>query len=69
MFPNVPIVGFHNGKNLKEHLVRVSLPILNNTLGSEPCGKRICQVSHFIVKTDTFSPITTDKTSKLIIVH
>ena len=38
VFPNVPIVGFRNGKSLKDHLVRASLPILNQTLGSESCG-------------------------------
>ena len=32
VFPYVPIVGFHNGKKLKGHLVRASLPILDNTL-------------------------------------
>ena len=65
MFPNVPIVGFHNGKSLKDHLVRASLLILNHTLGSEPCGKRNCQVCQFIVNTDTFSPITTDEIFKI----
>ena len=34
VFPNVPIVGFHNGKSLKDNLVKALLPILNNTLGS-----------------------------------
>ena len=52
MFPNVPIVGFCNWKNLKDHLVRASLSILSSTLCSEPCGKRNCS-------------ITTDKTSKI----
>ena len=33
VFPKVPIVGFHNGKSLKHHLVRASPPILNQTLG------------------------------------
>ena len=65
VFPKVPIVGFRNGKSLKDHLVRASLPILNQTLGSEPCGKRNCQVCQFIVNTDTFSPITTDETFKI----
>ena len=65
VFPNVPIVGFRNGKSIRDHLVRASLPILNNTLGSEPCGKRNCQVCQFIVNTDTFSPITTDETFKI----
>ena len=44
LFPIVPVVGFHNGKSLKDNLVRASLPIRNQTLGSESCGKRNCQV-------------------------
>ena len=44
VFPNVPVVGFRNGKNLKDHLVRASLLILNKTIGSEPCGERNYQV-------------------------
>ena len=65
VFPKVPTVGFRNRKNLKDHLVRASVPILNQTLGSEPCGKRNYQVCQFIVNTDTFSPITTDETFKI----
>ena len=65
VFTDVPIVGFPNGKRLKDSLIRTSLPILNNTLGSEPCGKRNCQVCQFIVNADTFSPATTDKTFKI----
>ena len=65
VFPNAPIVGFRNGKSLKDHLVRASFPILHSTLGSEPCEKRNCQVCQFIVNTDTFSPITTDETFKV----
>ena len=67
VFRKVPIVGFRNGKSLKDHLVRASLPILNHTLGNESCGKRNCQACQFFVNTDTFSPITTDQT--LIKVH
>ena len=65
VFSNVPVVGFRNGKSLKDHLVRASLPILNQTLGSESCGKRNCQGCQLIVNTDTFSPITTDETFKI----
>ena len=65
MFPNVPILEFCNGKNLKDHLVRASLPILNHTSGREPCGKRNCQVCKFTVNTDTFSPIITDETFEI----
>ena len=63
VFPYVPIVGFHNGKSLKDHLVRASLPSLNQTLGSESCGKRNCQVCQF---TDTCSLITTDEALKVL---
>ena len=65
LFRNVPVVGFRNGKSLKRHLVRASLPIFNNTLASEPCGKRNCQVCQFNVNKDTFSPITTAETFKI----
>ena len=65
VFSNVPIVGFRNGKSLKDHLVRASLPILNQTLDSESCGKRNCQICQFIVDTDTFSSITTDEAFKI----
>ena len=33
VFSNIPTVGFRNGKTLKDHLVRGTLPILNNTSG------------------------------------
>ena len=65
VFPNVPIVESCRRKSLKYHLVRSSLLILNNTLGSEPCGKRNCQVCKFIVNTNTFSPIPADETFKI----
>ena len=66
VFPNVPIVGFHNGRSLKDHLVRASLPIVNNTLGSEPFGKRNCQVCQFIVNNlFTFSPTNSDENFKI----
>ena len=65
VFPNVPVVGFRNGKNLKDHLVRASLLILNKTLGSEPCGERNYQVWQFIVSRDNFSLIITDESFKI----
>ena len=65
VFPSVTIVGFHNGKSLKDHLVRASLPILNQTLGSELCEERNCQVCQFVVNIETFSPVTTDETFKI----
>ena len=44
VFPEVPIVGFRNDKSLKDYLVRAALPKMDNTRGSEPCGKGTCQV-------------------------
>ena len=65
VFPRVPILGLRNGKILKDYLVRASRPILNNTLGSEPCGKRNYQVCRFFVNMDSFSPITPEETSEI----
>ena len=65
VFLRVPILGLRNEKILKDYLVRASLPILNNTLGSEPCGKRNYQVCRFFVNMDSFSPITTEETSEI----
>ena len=31
IFPNAPVIGFQNGKNLYHYLVRVTLPILNES--------------------------------------
>ena len=44
VFLEVPIVGFRNGKSLKDYLVRASLPKMDNTGGFEPCGKGTSQV-------------------------
>ena len=38
---------------------------LKNALGSEPFGKRNCQLYKFYIKALTFSPITTDETFKI----
>ena len=65
VFPNVPIVRLNNAKGLNNNLVRASVPILNNTLGSEPCGKRNGQVCRLIVNTDSFSAKTTDETFEI----
>ena len=70
VFPNVHIVGFCNGKRLKDHIVRALLLNLNNTLGSEPCGKGNCQFCQFTVNADKYSPLTIDETiDQLIKVH
>ena len=63
--PNIPIVGFHHGKSLKDLLIRASLLILNNTSGSEPCGRRNGYVFELIVNTNSFRLITTEETFQI----
>ena len=55
VFPEVPIVGFRNGKSLKDYLVRAVLAKMDNAGGSEPCGKGTCQVCDHIITTNTFT--------------
>ena len=38
VFPDVPMIGFKNNKNLKAHLVRSQLPDLYEVGRSKPCG-------------------------------
>ena len=42
VFPDVPVVGFRNGKSLKDYLVRATLPKANETGRCEPCRKKTC---------------------------
>ena len=37
VFPDLPVVGFRNGKTLKDYLVRAALPKTNETGRCEPC--------------------------------
>ena len=41
VFPNVPVIGFRNGKSLKDFLVRIILPKLNESGRYEVCGKKL----------------------------
>ena len=56
VFQDILVVGFRNGKILKDHLVRAKLPNFEITGSSESCGKGKCQVCDFICDTDTFTP-------------
>ena len=38
VFPEVPIIGSNNNKNLKSHLGRAALPDINEIGRCEPCG-------------------------------
>ena len=55
IFQDIPVVGFRNGKNLKDHLVRAKLQNIEVTGMPESCGKRNCQVCNFMCNAETFS--------------
>ena len=54
VFPDVPVLGFRNGKSLKDYLVRATRPKANETGRCEPCGKKTCLVCNSI-RTTTFT--------------
>ena len=56
VFPEVPIIAFKNNKNLKSHLVRITLPDINEVGRCKPCsGKRPpCQLCSNMKNTSTF---------------
>ena len=41
VLPNVPVIGFRNGKSLKDFLVIGTLPKLNEDARCEPYGKKL----------------------------
>ena len=63
VFPDEPVVGFHNGKSHKDCLVRAALPKTNETGRREPCGKKTCLVCNSIRTTITF---TTEASGKIL---
>ena len=65
VFQDILVVGFRNGKRLKDHLARAKLPNVEITGRSESCGKENCQVCDFICDADTFSAKACDETFKI----
>ena len=55
VFPEVPIVGFWNGKSLKNYQVRAALLKMVNAGASEPYRKGTWQVCDHIITTKTFT--------------
>ena len=55
VFPDVPVVGFRNGKSLKDYLVRAKLPKVDESGRCEPCGKKTCLVCDSISTTTAFT--------------
>ena len=65
VFPDVPVVGFRNGKSLKDYLVRAKLPKLDESGRCEPCGKKTCLVCYSISTTTTFTTEECRETFKI----
>ena len=65
VFKDTPLIGFSNGKSLKNILVRAVLPKikpLEKQAGSKKCGKKKCGVCDNIVETNEFTSTTTGET-------
>ena len=56
VFPEEPVIGFKNNKNLKSDLVRAALPDNNEVGRCEPCGGKrpSCQLCSNMKNTSTF---------------
>ena len=65
VFPNVPVIGFRNGKSLKDFLVSATLPKLNGSGRCEPCGKKTCLVCDSISTATTFTTEACQETFKI----
>ena len=48
VIPNLPVIGFRNGKNLQDYLVRETLPFLDESGRCKPCEKKSCLVCNSI---------------------
>ena len=51
----MPVVGFRNGKSLKDYLVRAKLPKLDESGRYELCGIKTCLVCDSISTATTFT--------------
>ena len=65
VFPNVLVIGFRNGKSLKDFLVRATLPKINGSGRCEPCGKKTCLVCDSISTATTFTTEACQETFKI----
>ena len=61
------MVGFKNNKSLKEHLVRATLPEINEAGSSKPCGGKrpICQLCKHFKTTSSFQKPNSIETYKI----
>ena len=61
----MPVIGFWNGKSLKNFLVRATLPKFNESGRCEPCGEKFCLVCDSISTATTFTIETCQETFKV----
>ena len=61
----MPVVGFCNGKSLKDYVVTAALPKTNETGRCEPGGKKTCLVCNSIRTTATFTTEACGKNFKI----
>ena len=59
------VIGFWNGKSLKDFLVRARLPKLNESGRCEPCWKKTCLVCDSISTATTFKTEPCQETFKI----
>ena len=67
VFPDVPMIGFKNNKNLKGHLARSQLPDLDEVGRSKPCGGKRppCHLCENMKDTCTFKSKHLDEIHKI----
>ena len=65
VFPNVPVIGFRNGKSLKDFLARATLPKINRSGRCEPCGIKTCLVCDSISTATTLTTEACQETFKI----
>ena len=65
VFPNVAVIGFRNGKSLKDYLVIATWPIFNESGRCEPCGKKIVSFCDSISTAVTFTTEACQETFKI----
>ena len=59
------VVGFQNGKSLKDYLIGVKLPKLDESETCEPCRKKTCLVCDSISTATTFNTEACQETFKI----
>ena len=65
VFPDVPFVGFGNGKSFKDYLVRAKLLKVDMSRRCKPCGKKTCLVCNSISTTTTLTTEACQETFKV----